>query len=278
VDVAISDQMMTFWSNFAKTGNPSGEGVPAWPAYSAATGYQVMHIGEKSHAAPDALRDRYLFLDAAAEKRARRHDPLRACHAIATARPLLLVAIMWRLTCAVDAQQPSIPSLTDTTWTLWKFEERGGSVLEPEDRTKYTLRFGAQLETATGLQQTAVDLEGDRGRAPIRQAGGSASEMRCRVDGGTNGPRLERNPLVQRQVEPPLSGSEERTWAGTCFNRSCRSLRGRPPASRAITNRVSSTQKGAEFGPWLRRFIAQVKVIGLYRRRDGSARASGRGI
>jgi hypothetical protein len=42
--------------------------VPAWPAYSAATGYQVMHIGEKSHAAPDALRDRYLFLDAAAEK------------------------------------------------------------------------------------------------------------------------------------------------------------------------------------------------------------------
>jgi len=68
VDVAISDQMMTFWSNFAKTGNPSGEGVPAWPAYSAATGYQVMHIGEKSHAAPDALRDRYLFLDAAAEK------------------------------------------------------------------------------------------------------------------------------------------------------------------------------------------------------------------
>jgi len=27
-----------------------------------------MHIGEKSHAAPDALRDRYLFLDAAAEK------------------------------------------------------------------------------------------------------------------------------------------------------------------------------------------------------------------
>ena len=68
VDVAISDQMMTFWSNFAKTGNPSGEGVPAWPAYSAATGYQVMHIGEKSHAAPDALRDRYLFLDGVAEK------------------------------------------------------------------------------------------------------------------------------------------------------------------------------------------------------------------
>jgi para-nitrobenzyl esterase len=60
--------MMTFWSNFARTGNPSGDGVPAWPAYSAATGYQVMHLGEKSHAAPDALRERYLFLDGVAAK------------------------------------------------------------------------------------------------------------------------------------------------------------------------------------------------------------------
>ena len=68
VDFAISDQMMTFWSNFAKTGNPSGAGLPAWPAYSASAGYQVMHIGPTSHAEPDTLRPRYLFLDAEAER------------------------------------------------------------------------------------------------------------------------------------------------------------------------------------------------------------------
>src|SRR4026208_1589649 len=90
------------------------------------------------------------------------------------ARPLLLVAIMWRLTCTVDAQQPSIPSLTDTHWTLWRFEERGGSILEPEDRTKYTLPFGAQLEAqldcnklqstwkATGAELEFGKLEGPR--------------------------------------------------------------------------------------------------------------------
>jgi para-nitrobenzyl esterase len=67
IDFTISDQMMAFWSNFAKRGNPSGAGVAPWPAYSAATGHQVMHIGPTSHAAPDALRPRYLFLDRVAE-------------------------------------------------------------------------------------------------------------------------------------------------------------------------------------------------------------------
>lgn len=33
-DVAISDAMGTYWTNFAKYGNPNGEGVPEWPAFS----------------------------------------------------------------------------------------------------------------------------------------------------------------------------------------------------------------------------------------------------
>lgn len=35
VDFDISRQMVKAWANFAKTGNPNGEGVPAWKAYSA---------------------------------------------------------------------------------------------------------------------------------------------------------------------------------------------------------------------------------------------------
>jgi len=34
-DLKVSDQMQTYWVNFTRTGNPSGEGVPAWPAFTA---------------------------------------------------------------------------------------------------------------------------------------------------------------------------------------------------------------------------------------------------
>lgn len=33
-DLALSEAMGTYWTNFAKYGNPNGEGVPEWPAFS----------------------------------------------------------------------------------------------------------------------------------------------------------------------------------------------------------------------------------------------------
>lgn len=36
-DFALTDTMGTYWTNFAKTGNPNSADVPAWPAYSAET-------------------------------------------------------------------------------------------------------------------------------------------------------------------------------------------------------------------------------------------------
>jgi para-nitrobenzyl esterase len=33
VDRNLSDQMQLYWTNFAKTGNPNGRGVPLWPAF-----------------------------------------------------------------------------------------------------------------------------------------------------------------------------------------------------------------------------------------------------
>lgn len=33
-DVALSEAIGTYWTNFAKYGNPNGEGVPEWPAFS----------------------------------------------------------------------------------------------------------------------------------------------------------------------------------------------------------------------------------------------------
>jgi para-nitrobenzyl esterase len=63
-DVKLSDLMLSYWSNFAKTGDPNGPGLPTWPRYEKGTGYQVMHLVTDAHAAPETNRDRYEFLDA----------------------------------------------------------------------------------------------------------------------------------------------------------------------------------------------------------------------
>jgi para-nitrobenzyl esterase len=50
-DLAISEAMGTYWTNFAKYSDPNGEGVPAWPAFSdASTG--VMYFGQTPHIGP----------------------------------------------------------------------------------------------------------------------------------------------------------------------------------------------------------------------------------
>lgn len=68
-DFKVSDEMASYWTNFAKTGDPNGADLPAWPPYNSKDGYQQMHLsGKDTHAAPDALRARYVFLDAHSNK------------------------------------------------------------------------------------------------------------------------------------------------------------------------------------------------------------------
>jgi len=62
-DYELSELMSSYWTNFAKTGDPNGPGLPKWPAYRASDEYRVMHLAANPDAAPDSQRARYEFLD-----------------------------------------------------------------------------------------------------------------------------------------------------------------------------------------------------------------------
>ena len=61
-DLEISEAMGTYWTNFAKFGNPNGAGVPKWPTFSDATP-QVMHFGQKPYIGPVPSAESLKVLD-----------------------------------------------------------------------------------------------------------------------------------------------------------------------------------------------------------------------
>lgn len=67
-DYKLSDLMETYWTNFARTGDPNGGDAPNWPQYNSADQWQVMHLDVNPHAAPDEHRDQDLFLQSVWDK------------------------------------------------------------------------------------------------------------------------------------------------------------------------------------------------------------------
>jgi para-nitrobenzyl esterase len=65
-DEKLSDLMSSYWSNFAKNGDPNGPGLPEWPAYDATKDYPVMHLSATPQALPDERRAQFVFLDTTA--------------------------------------------------------------------------------------------------------------------------------------------------------------------------------------------------------------------
>lgn len=50
-DQAVSEELSSYWTNFAKTGDPNGAGLPTWPAFTDAN-QQVMNLNDPSKAIP----------------------------------------------------------------------------------------------------------------------------------------------------------------------------------------------------------------------------------
>jgi para-nitrobenzyl esterase len=61
-DLAISEAMATYWTNFAKRGDPNGEGVPVWPAFSDANP-TLMYFAQTPHTGPVPSADALKVLD-----------------------------------------------------------------------------------------------------------------------------------------------------------------------------------------------------------------------
>ena len=61
-DLEISDAMSTYWVNFAKRGDPNGDGVSAWPAFSDKNP-QVMYFSQTPHVGPVPSAESLKVLD-----------------------------------------------------------------------------------------------------------------------------------------------------------------------------------------------------------------------
>lgn len=69
-DRQLAHTMARYWTQFAKTGNPNGAGLPAWPRLGAAK-REVMELGARIAPMPEPHAARYQFLDAHYKKESR---------------------------------------------------------------------------------------------------------------------------------------------------------------------------------------------------------------
>ncbi len=54
--------MASYWVNFARTGDPNGPGLPAWPAFNA--GGQLLVLGDTVYALPTPVDPQLRVFDA----------------------------------------------------------------------------------------------------------------------------------------------------------------------------------------------------------------------
>ena len=59
-DRALSQQIVSYWTNFARTGHPNGEGLPSWPRYDKSK--ELIHFDSPISTTVDTARPQFEFL------------------------------------------------------------------------------------------------------------------------------------------------------------------------------------------------------------------------
>jgi para-nitrobenzyl esterase len=59
-DRKLSEQIVTYWTNFARTGGPNGKGLPSWPRYDKEQ--KIIHLDSPITVTPDTNRPEFEFL------------------------------------------------------------------------------------------------------------------------------------------------------------------------------------------------------------------------
>lgn len=62
VDFRLQEMMSSYWTNFAKTGNPNADNLPQWPVYDVQNP-AVINLGDSVYAMPLPYKNHLLFLD-----------------------------------------------------------------------------------------------------------------------------------------------------------------------------------------------------------------------
>lgn len=62
IDRDLADKMSSYWVNFAKKGDPNGEGLPVWPTFNSSSP-QIIEFGDEVNAIPLPFKEQLEFFD-----------------------------------------------------------------------------------------------------------------------------------------------------------------------------------------------------------------------
>jgi para-nitrobenzyl esterase len=59
-DRTLSEQVMSYWTNFARTADPNGSGLPLWPRFDVE--HRLIHLDSPISVTPDTAKPQFDFM------------------------------------------------------------------------------------------------------------------------------------------------------------------------------------------------------------------------